>query len=48
MPHLVKLVPDDDAIELLLKTKKADGSLADKMEDKLFGITFYNDKSFSR
>jgi len=48
MPHLVKLVPDDDAIEILLKVKKADGSLSDKMEEKLFGITFYNDKSFTR
>jgi flagellar biosynthesis/type III secretory pathway chaperone len=48
MPHLVKLVPDDDAIELLLKTKRADGSLKDKMEENVFGLIFYNDKSFTR
>lgn len=48
MPHLVKLVPDEDAIEVLLSTKKQDGSLDDKMEEKWNGITFYNDKSFKR
>lgn len=48
MPHLVKVVPDDEAIDLLLKTKKQDGSLDGKYEEKYFGITFYNDKSFSR
>lgn len=48
MPHLVKLVPDDDAINSLMATKKLDGSLKDKMEEKLFGLTFYNDKSYSK
>lgn len=48
MPHLVKLVPDDDAIDILLATKKQDGSLAGKMEEKWNGITFFNDKSFIR
>lgn len=48
MPHLVKLVPDEEAIAILLKTKKSDGSLDGKMEETLFGLTFYNDKSFSR
>lgn len=46
MPHLVKLVPDEDAIDLLLATKRADGSLKDKMEENLFGLTFFNDKTF--
>jgi hypothetical protein len=48
MPHLVKLVPDEDAINLLLKTKKADGSLEGKMEETVFGLVFYNDKTFSK
>lgn len=48
MPHLVKLVPDEEAIAVLLKTKKADGSLAGKDEESVFGLTFYNDKSFTR
>lgn len=48
MPHLVKLVPDEDAIDTLLKTKKQDGSLKGIMEEKWNGITFYNDPSFNR
>lgn len=48
MPHLVKLVPDEEAIAILLKTKKSDGSLDGKMEETLFGLTFFNDKSFSK
>lgn len=46
MPHLVKLVPDEDAIDLLLATKKKDGSLTGKLEEKWNGITFFNDQSF--
>lgn len=48
MPHLVKVVPDEEAIDILLKTKKTDGSLTGKDEETMSGITFYNDKSFSR
>jgi hypothetical protein len=48
MPHLVKLVPDDDAINQVLATMKLEGRLKDKMEEKFFGITFFNDKSFTR
>lgn len=48
MPHLVKTVPDEDAIDILLKTKKSDGSLDGKMEETLHGLTFFNDKSFVR
>ncbi len=48
MPHLVKLVPDEEAISLMLKTKKADGSLSGKDEETIFGLTFFNDKSFTR
>jgi hypothetical protein len=48
MPHLVKLVPDEDAINGVLTTKRLDGSLKDKMEESFFGITFYNDKTFTR
>ena len=46
MPHLVELVPNEEAIDLMLKTKKADGSLAGKDEETVFGLTFYNDKSY--
>ena len=48
MPHLVKLVPDNEAIEILLKSKKVDGSLKGKDEETLFGLTFYNDKSYTK
>lgn len=48
MPHLVKLVPDEIAIGSLLATKRLDGSLKDKLEETLFGLTFYNDKSFTK
>lgn len=48
MPHLVKLVPNDEAIDLLLSTKKKDGSLTDKLEENWNGITFYNDQSFKK
>lgn len=46
MPHLVKLVPDDEAISQLLATKRLDGSLKGKLEENWNGIVFYNDKSF--
>lgn len=46
MPHLVKLVPDEEAIDLLLKTKKQDGSLSGALEHKWNGIRFFNDKSY--
>ncbi len=46
MPHLVKLVPDDEAIDLLLKTKKSEGTFEGKLEEKWNGITFYNDKTY--
>ena len=48
MPHLVKLIPDEDAINNLLKTKRIDGSLDDKMEENMFGLRFFNDKTFTR
>ena len=44
MPHLIKIVPNDEAIDLLLKTKKQDGSLAGKDEEMYYGIRFFNDK----
>lgn len=48
MPHLVKIVPNDEAIDLILATMKKDGSLSDKDSQEWNGITFFNDKSFSR
>lgn len=44
MPHLVKLVPDDEAIDMWLKTKKTDGSLEDKEEEIINGLRFYLEK----
>ena len=44
MPHPVKLVPDDEAIDLLLKTKRQDGSLDSVEEENWNGIVFYNDR----
>lgn len=46
MPHLVKLIADEEKIDELLKTKKADGSLKDKEEEKYFGLRFYLKKTF--
>lgn len=46
MPHLVKIVPNEEAINQLLATKKLDGSLKDKLEENWNGIVFFNDKSF--
>jgi len=48
MPHLVKMVPDEDAINVLLATKKKDGSLDGKLEETWNGIVFYNDQTFKK
>lgn len=48
MPLLVKLVPDAEAIDQVLAVMKLEGKLKDKMEESWFGITFYNDKTFTR
>lgn len=46
MPHLVKIVPNDEAIDLLLKTKRQDGALDDVEEENWNGIRFFNDRKF--
>lgn len=46
MPHLTRVVADDEAIFLLLETKKVDGSLDGKQEVILNGIKFYLQKTF--
>lgn len=46
MPHLVKLVPDEEAIDAILNTKKAEKQLPDGEEVKFFGITFYQEKYY--
>lgn len=46
MPEMVKLVPDEDAISNWLSIKKKDGSLKDKTQETVNGVTFYNDQSF--
>lgn len=43
-PHLVILMPDEEKIDELLKTKRADGSLDDKEELEVMGIRFYLEK----
>ncbi len=48
MPHLVKLVPNEEAIKIQLETMKKDESLKGKDELQWNGITFFNDKSFTR
>ena len=48
MPQMVKLIPDEEAINAWLSTKKADGSLKDKDTDTINGVTFFNDKSVHR
>lgn len=46
MPNLVDLVPNKEKIDSLLAEKRADGSVSGKRELSLFGITFYEDKSY--
>lgn len=46
MPHLVKLVPDEEAIDLLFKTKKAENALIDGEELKIFGLRIYQQKFY--
>jgi copper chaperone CopZ len=46
MPHLVKLVVDEEAMDLWLKTKKTDGSMTGKEEDVINGIRFYYKKVY--
>lgn len=48
MPHLVKLVPDEEAINLLLKTKRQEGSLDGVEEQNWNGIVFYNDRKLNK
>lgn len=48
MPHLVKMVPDDEAIELLLKTKRQAGEFDEIEEENWNGIRFFNDRKFNR
>jgi len=46
MPHLVKIMPEEDKINELLKSKKTDGSLDGKEEENYFGITFFIQKLY--
>lgn len=48
MPHLVKLVPNDEAIDLLLKTKRQEGELDNLEEQDWNGIRFFNDRKFNK
>lgn len=46
MPHLVTLEPNRQAIDTILATKRADGSLKGKEEENMNGITFYLEKYY--
>lgn len=46
MPELVELVPNSKKIDEILKQKRDSGEFDGKREEKLFGITFYQDKSY--
>lgn len=46
MPHLVELTPIDSKIKELMATKKAEGALDNVEELKIFGITFYLEKTY--
>ena len=46
MPHLVKIVPDEEKINDLLKTKKTDGSFKNVEEEKYFGLRFFLKKTY--
>lgn len=46
MPHLVELIPNKEAIDTILKTKRLDGSLKGKTEEHMNGITFYQEKYY--
>lgn len=46
MPGLVDLVPNKDKIDAILKEKRTNGEMEGKREEKMFGITFYEDKSY--
>lgn len=41
MPHLVEVIPNKEAINSLLSTKRNDGSLKGKKEELYFGIKFF-------
>lgn len=43
-PHLVQILPDEDKIDELLKTKKSDGSLKGVEEQIVLGVRFYLEK----
>lgn len=46
MPDLVKLVPNDEAIEVLFAAKKAEKVLINGQDYHLFGLTFYQEKFY--
>lgn len=46
MPHLVKVVPNEEAIKVLFDSKKAEGLLKDDEELKIFGLTIYQEKFY--
>lgn len=46
MPELVDLVPNKEKIDAILKESRVNGSFKGLRESKLYGITFYEDKSY--
>lgn len=45
-PDLVDLVPNKEIIDSILRSMRETGELKGKREEKLYGITFYQDKSY--
>jgi hypothetical protein len=46
LPHLVKLVVDEEKLSEYVKTKKAEGALNDVEEINVFGLRIYKDYTF--
>lgn len=48
MPELVDLIANKEKIDSILSEKKENGSLDGKREEKMFGITFYQEQSYKK
>lgn len=46
MPELIEVIPNKKAIDLLLSTKRKDGTLKGKREENYFGIRFFIQENF--
>lgn len=46
MPHLVSIIPNAEAIDVMFKTKKAEKELKDGEELNIFGLVFFQEKFY--